>query len=120
MILDLRRTCVILLGCILAAVSAQRADSRSFASDRYAIPGVAYGMADKKLNFYCIGSGKPAVIIHAGLGDWSPSWTTIHDAEMSRGSLHIVVPRAHHMIVVDRARGTVGSRVTLLSFDETI
>jgi pimeloyl-ACP methyl ester carboxylesterase len=68
------------LGFFLAIVSVQLADPHSFASDRYAIPGTPYGIAGKKLNFYCIGSGKPAVIMDAGLGDWSPSWTTIHDA----------------------------------------
>ena len=70
----------IVLGFFLAVVCAQLADSHSFASDRYAVPGAAYGMASKRLNFYCIGAGKPAVIMDAGLGDWSPSWTTIHDA----------------------------------------
>jgi pimeloyl-ACP methyl ester carboxylesterase len=70
----------IVLGFLLAVVCPQLADSHSFTSDRYAVPGAAYGMAGKKLNFYCIGAGKLAVIMDAGLGDWSPSWTTIHDA----------------------------------------
>ena len=50
-----------------------------------AVPGdTLYSRAGKAvpdgpgtLNFYCMGSGSPAVIFDAGFGDWSPSWAAV-------------------------------------------
>jgi len=49
--------------------------------ERYAKPGQLVTTSDGvRLNFYCTGSGSPAVIFDAGHGDWSPSWSVVQPA----------------------------------------
>ena len=44
----------------------------------YARPGKLVTVADgARLNFYCMGSGSPAVIIDSGFEDWSPDWAPV-------------------------------------------
>ena len=44
----------------------------------YAKPGRLVSTSDgARLNFYCMGSGSPAVIFDAAESDWSPAWATV-------------------------------------------
>jgi pimeloyl-ACP methyl ester carboxylesterase len=45
--------------------------------DVYARPGVGYSSGSGSLNFYCFGSGAPAVVFDQGWGDWSPAWAVV-------------------------------------------
>ncbi|HXF79389.1 MAG TPA: alpha/beta hydrolase [Usitatibacter sp.] len=44
----------------------------------YARPGASFDAGSTHLNFYCLGSGSPAVVFDAGYGDWSPAWAIVH------------------------------------------
>lgn len=53
----------------------------------YARPGeIAAATDGARLNFYCMGSGTPAVIIDSGFEDWSPDWAPVqpHVAKFTR------------------------------------
>jgi pimeloyl-ACP methyl ester carboxylesterase len=43
----------------------------------YAHPGERLSAGSTRLNFYCMGSGSPAVIFDVGWGDWSPAWSVV-------------------------------------------
>jgi pimeloyl-ACP methyl ester carboxylesterase len=43
----------------------------------YASAGERISAGSTRLNFYCIGSGSPAVIFDSGWGDWSPAWAVV-------------------------------------------
>lgn len=43
----------------------------------YAAPGTRINAGGHRLNLICVGSGRPVVVLDAGLGDWSPSWIPI-------------------------------------------
>lgn len=43
----------------------------------YTKPGKGISSGDRRLNFYCMGSGSPTVVFDAGFGDWSPSWAAV-------------------------------------------
>jgi len=46
--------------------------------DVYARPGQIVAAADgARLNFYCMGSGSPAVIFESGWEDWAPAWAVV-------------------------------------------
>jgi pimeloyl-ACP methyl ester carboxylesterase len=47
------------------------------AANAYATPGTRVSVAGHRLNIVCLGSGRPVVLLDAGLGDWSPSWIPI-------------------------------------------
>ena len=40
----------------------------------YERPGTLIPVGTRHLNFYCMGSGSPAVIMEGGFGDWSPAF----------------------------------------------
>ncbi|HTU82980.1 MAG TPA: alpha/beta hydrolase [Candidatus Acidoferrales bacterium] len=62
-----------LAGVLLAVAIA----SASPAANAYATPGRRIGVDGHRLNIVCMGSGRPVVVLDAGLGDWSPSWIPI-------------------------------------------
>jgi pimeloyl-ACP methyl ester carboxylesterase len=41
----------------------------------YGQPGTLITVGRQQLNFYCMGSGSPAVIMEGGYGDWSPAFS---------------------------------------------
>jgi pimeloyl-ACP methyl ester carboxylesterase len=44
----------------------------------YAQPGQLVRAADgARLNFYCIGTGSPAIVFDSGWGDWAPIWAMV-------------------------------------------
>lgn len=47
------------------------------AANVYATPGRRVSVDGHRLNIICLGSGRPVVVLDAGLGDWSPSWIPI-------------------------------------------
>lgn len=47
------------------------------AGDLYATPGHLYRVGQHRVNLICLGSGRPVVVLDAGLGDWSPSWMPV-------------------------------------------
>jgi hypothetical protein len=64
-----------LAACLLLA--SQTATSAASGDGVYARPGVRYSTGSGSLNFYCIGSGTPAVVFDQGWGDWSPAWAVV-------------------------------------------
>ncbi len=64
-------TCLLL--CIAAVATAHGVPG----DGRYASPGRLEYAGGTELNFYCMGSGSPAVIFDAGWEDWSPTWSTV-------------------------------------------
>ena len=45
---------------------------------RYAHPGRLVPTADgTRLNFYCLGSGSPTIVLDAGFEDWAPAWALV-------------------------------------------
>lgn len=69
-----------LLQVLLAVV----VGSTSAAANAYATPGVRVKVDGHRLNLVCMGSGRPVVLLDAGLGDWSPSWIPIQSRLASR------------------------------------
>jgi pimeloyl-ACP methyl ester carboxylesterase len=45
--------------------------------DMYARPGKLVAANGTRLNFYCMGSGSPAVVFDSGWEDWAPVWTIV-------------------------------------------
>lgn len=41
----------------------------------YTRPGTLISVGTHRLNFYCMGSGSPTVILEGGFGDWSPAFS---------------------------------------------
>ncbi|MFZ0683456.1 MAG: hypothetical protein WAM84_11315, partial [Candidatus Cybelea sp.] len=64
-----------LAACLLLA--SQTATSAANGDGIYARPGVRYSTGSGSLNFYCMGSGTPAVVFDQGWGDWSPAWAVV-------------------------------------------
>jgi pimeloyl-ACP methyl ester carboxylesterase len=54
------------------------------AANAYAVPGQRISVDGHRLNLVCEGSGRPVVVLDAGLGDWSPSWIPIQQRLASR------------------------------------
>jgi pimeloyl-ACP methyl ester carboxylesterase len=54
------------------------------AANAYAVPGRRISVDGHRLNLVCEGSGRPVVVLDAGLGDWSPSWIPIQQRLASR------------------------------------
>ncbi|MGC2242676.1 MAG: alpha/beta hydrolase [Candidatus Aquilonibacter sp.] len=54
------------------------------AASLYAVPGRRVSVDGHRLNLVCRGSGRPVVVLDAGLGDWSPSWIPIQQRLASR------------------------------------
>ena len=63
---------------ISTATSGQRAAGASAPADIiYARPGQLIDAGGFRLNFYCMGSGSPAVVFDSGFGDWAPAWSKV-------------------------------------------
>ena len=45
--------------------------------EMYAHPGKLVSAGGTRLNFYCLGSGSPAVVFDSGWEDWSPDWAIV-------------------------------------------
>lgn len=44
----------------------------------YAHPGRLVSTEDgTRLNFYCLGSGSPTIVLDAGFEDWAPAWAFV-------------------------------------------
>jgi pimeloyl-ACP methyl ester carboxylesterase len=43
----------------------------------YAQPGQLVSANETRLNFYCMGSGSPAVVFDSGWEDWAPAWAVV-------------------------------------------
>lgn len=69
-----------MLHVLLAAAIA----TASPAANLYAVPGLRVSVDGHRLNLVCQGSGRPVVVLDAGLGDWSPSWIPIQERLASR------------------------------------
>lgn len=77
------RGCLLWLGGLLAAIlvvlllgaiyegSAEAADVRA-----YPAPGELVDVGGYRLHLNCVGTGSPTVVIEAGLGDWSATWSS--------------------------------------------
>src|SRR5690349_11272731 len=65
---------VVLLVLMLAGAwyesAAEAADARA-----YPPPGQMVDVGGYRLHIDCVGSGSPTVVIDAGLGDWSATWS---------------------------------------------
>jgi len=75
-----RRTgCLFALLLFTTVVPAQQsARSGSSPADMvYAHPGRLVDVGGFRLNFYCMGSGSPAVVFDSGWGDWAPAWSKV-------------------------------------------
>lgn len=94
------RGCLFWLGSGLASIlglmvlgflyepMAEAADARS-----YPPPGEMVDVGGYSLHIDCWGSGSPAVVIDAGWGDWSTSWTPVQ-AEVSKSTRTCTYDRA--------------------------
>ena len=54
------------------------------AASLYAVPGRRVSVDGHRLNLVCRGSGRPVIVLDAGLGDWSPSWIPIQQRLAAR------------------------------------
>lgn len=57
------------------------------AGNVYAVPGRRVDVGGHRLNLVCLGSGRPVIVLDAGLGDWSPSWIRVQRRLASRTSV---------------------------------
>ena len=73
----------VLIALILAGTlwesAAEAADQRA-----YPPPGQLVDMGGYSLHLHCVGSGSPTVVIEAGLGDWSASWSSRVQPEVAK------------------------------------
>jgi pimeloyl-ACP methyl ester carboxylesterase len=68
---------VLFLICVVAASAQQPATNSPPADIVYAQPGQLVDAGGFRLNFYCMGSGSPAVIFESAFADWSPAWAVV-------------------------------------------
>ena len=79
---------LILISCIgvcaaFANLSRAQSDAPNKGNDSapadiiYAQPGQLVSVNGFRLNFYCMGSGSPAVVFDSGWGDWAPAWSRV-------------------------------------------
>jgi formylglycine-generating enzyme required for sulfatase activity len=69
------RLCIALAVCLLVAL--QIAAGAAPGDSIYARPGRLVSVNGTRLNFYCMGSGSPAVIFDSGWEDWAPAWAVV-------------------------------------------
>lgn len=62
---------LLLVGTIYESI-AEAADAKA-----YPPPGQLVDVGGHRLHLYCTGTGSPTVVIDAGLGDWSTSWSFV-------------------------------------------
>jgi pimeloyl-ACP methyl ester carboxylesterase len=79
----LARVVAVLVALVLAGTlwesAAEAADRRA-----YPPPGQLVDMGGYSLHINCVGSGAPTVVIEAGLGDWSASWSSWVQPEVAK------------------------------------
>ncbi len=63
------------------------------AANAYAVPGRRVAVAGRRLNLVCMGTGRPVVVLDAGLGDWSPSWIRVQ-SRLASGTTACAYDRA--------------------------
>lgn len=76
---------LLLLAVLLAPVASTQSTSQTPAAsaspwpgDRvYARAGQLVSVGTHSLNFYCMGSGSPAVVFDSGWEDWAPAWSKV-------------------------------------------
>src|SRR6266702_845199 len=75
-----------LLGAGYESVS-EAADARA-----YPPPGQLVDVGGYRLHIKCVGTGSPTVVIDAGLGDWSASWSSWVQPEAAKATrgLHLL------------------------------
>lgn len=67
----------IIAASLVAALAAAPADA-SPGDSIYTRPGQLFRASDgAQLNFYCTGSGSPAVVFDSGFLDWAPAWSVV-------------------------------------------
>ncbi len=60
-----------------AMVAVQGAANAAPGDTVYAQPGRLVPASGTRLNFYCMGSGSPAVVFDSGWEDWAPAWAVV-------------------------------------------
>ncbi len=84
---------VVLLGLMLLGARyeavAEAADARA-----YPPPGQMVDVGGYRLHINCLGTGSPTVVIDAGSGDWSASWSNRVQPEVARTTRVCVYDRA--------------------------
>src|SRR5688572_686430 len=89
----LGRTVAILLGLMLLGTGcesvAEAADVQA-----YPPPGQLVDVGGHRLHINCVGTGTPTVVIDAGLGDWSASWSSRVQPEAARSTRICTYDRA--------------------------
>jgi len=73
-------TMVILLGALPVLIGIAGMAAAAPGDEMYARPGQLVPSEGTRLNFYCTGSGSPAVVFDSGWGDWAPVWTIVQPA----------------------------------------
>ena len=75
-----------LLAALVFCAASSSAIAQSSADTIYTHPGTLISAGTHRLNFYCMGSGSPTVILEGGFGDWSPAYSGVPErvAKFSR------------------------------------
>lgn len=77
-LLGMRKPAILVLLGTLAALSGIAATVHAAPGDElYARPGQLVAAQGTRLNFYCMGSGSPAVVFDSGWEDWAPVWAIV-------------------------------------------
>lgn len=72
------RASIVAMAC--AALSFWTPASAATDGTLYTQPGRLVDIGDRRLNLYCVGSGKPAVVFDSGWEDWAPAWDIVQPA----------------------------------------
>jgi len=74
---------IVALAIVIASTSAM---AQGPADAIYTRPGTLISVGTHKLNFYCMGTGSPTVVMEGGYGDWSPAFAGLQQrvAEFTR------------------------------------
>ncbi|MBV8405877.1 MAG: alpha/beta hydrolase [Gammaproteobacteria bacterium] len=62
---------------IYLVMAMQSVASAAPGDEIYARPGQLVATEGTRLNFYCMGTGSPAVVFESTFGDWSPAWSVV-------------------------------------------
>ena len=74
----MRHPTILALLCTLPVLSGMAATVNAAPGDeRYARPGQLVATQGTRLNFYCMGTGSPAVVFDSGWEDWAPVWAIV-------------------------------------------
>jgi pimeloyl-ACP methyl ester carboxylesterase len=75
----MKRWSILILALLFSAViSGQEAAPGNVPADAvYTRPVQLSDAGAFRLNFYCMGSGSPAVVFDSGWGDWAPAWSKV-------------------------------------------